>query len=168
MISASNDWLTHMAKRDEPMESVTDWSAVAGNGSCVPMPKTTTEISDRFVAVWMGAPEFSSLQKVVKYPLTLDMMLGVLRAAVAHVASRCKNEDAKAAYLESLDELARAFEHYRAGEVKMGRVRVQLARHLFRWGALPRSRSMAARYVELLRKELADGGDAVSVSKPSH
>ncbi|MCA1325012.1 hypothetical protein [Herbaspirillum sp. alder98] len=55
------------------------------------MPKTTTEISDRFVGIYVGAPDFEALQKAAKYPLTLDMMFGVLRAAVAG-----SNRDAKA------------------------------------------------------------------------
>jgi hypothetical protein len=136
------------------MESDTDWRAMAGNGQCVPLPKTTTEISDRFVSVFLGAPEFASLQKAVKYRLTIDMMFGVLRAAVAGVAARCKGDEARAAYLASLDELDKALEDYHAGRVMLGTLRTQLAQHLFRWGALPRSRALAAQYIETLRHKL--------------
>jgi hypothetical protein len=118
------------------------------------MPKTTTEISDRFVSIFLDAPEFASLQKVVRYPVTLDMMFGVLRVAVDGVATRCKGEDARTAYRASLDELDTALADYRAGHVALGTLRTQLAWHLFRWGALPRSRALATRYIETLRHEL--------------
>jgi hypothetical protein len=136
------------------METCTDWSVVAGNGHCVPMPKTTTEISDHFVCVQMDAPEFTSLQRAVTYPLTLEMMFGVLRAAVANAASRCRGEDARTAYVSSLGEIDLALDCYRAGHRKEGSLRVQLAQHLFRWGALPRSRNTATRYVESIREAL--------------
>lgn len=138
----------------ETMECETDWSAMAGNGRCVPMPKTMTEISDRFTGIWLGAPEFASLKKSVTYPLTLEMMFGVLRAAVSRTATHCKTEEARAAYLASLNELDMALKDYRAGEVTTGSLRTQLAQHLFRWGALPRSRTRAAWYVETLRQDL--------------
>ena len=144
------------------MEHDTDWMSLAGNGACVPMPKTTTEISDRFVGIYVGAPDFEALQKAAKYPLTLDMMFGVLRAAVARVESRCKGADARMAYLKSLDELTRAYHYYRVGEIRLGQLRIQLAHHLFRWGALPRSRQMADRYIEMLQQTLAEGESEIA------
>ena len=145
-----------------------DWAGLAGNGACVPMPKTTTEISDRFVVILVGAPEFKSLQKAVSYTITLDMMFGVLRAAVLGVESRCKSQDARLAYLESLEELALAHRHYQMGEIDLGRLRVQLAQHLFRWSALPRSRSMATRYVDTLRLRLAETLSVAANPIPLH
>lgn len=144
------------------MQHDTDWRSVAGNGACVPMPKTTREISDHFVGLYVGAPNFDTLQKAVKYPLTLDMMFGVLRAAVEGVESRCKGADARMAYLKSLDELTRAYHYYQAGEIRLGQLRVQLAHQLFRWGALPRSRQMADRYIEILQQALVEGESSVT------
>ena len=116
------------------------WRAQAGNGRCLSLPGTTSEINGQFTTMIVRAPEFRSLQRATTYPVTLEMVYGVQFAAIEGLAARCKRPEARVAYEGALEQLNRAYEHFRAGDDELGRLRTVLARHLFREGALPCNR----------------------------
>jgi hypothetical protein len=139
-----------------------DWKRIAGKGTCVPLPRTVTQISDQFTVIYITGPEFASLQRAVTYPITLDMMMGTLVVAIEGMAERCKRDEARQAYRRSLSELHLAWESYRRGDSQRGLLRTKRAQHLFREGALPRYRisEMNSAQAVLERILALDAGDS--------
>ena len=123
------------------MLDLDEWRARAQDpAGCIAMPATVTQVSDSFIVIARLAPDFDGVQRAVDFPVSMDMMFGVLMAAVDRLATRCKRNDGRAAYLSSLGLLGQARTDFLDGDRELGRLRTQLARYLYREGALPRSR----------------------------
>jgi hypothetical protein len=141
------------------MLDLDEWRTRSRNASaCVALPATITQISDSFVVIERLAPGFDGLQRAVDFPVSMDMMFGVLLAAIDTLATRCKRPDGRVAYLQSSGSLHQAYADFRDGELERARLRTQFARHLYRQGALPRcaaSEGQAALDVQQRIDELA-------------
>jgi len=123
------------------MLDLDEWRARAQDpATCIAMPATITQISDSFIVIERLAPDFDGVQRAVAFPVSMDMMFGVLMAAVDRLATRCKRDDGRAACLGSLGLLGQALADFRGGDRELGRLRTRLARHRYREGAVPRSR----------------------------
>jgi len=97
----------------------------------VPVPRTALQLGDFLTSMMLCAPDFSSLQRVVSYTVTYEMMLNAFREGLQQLPARNKSPEVVSLLAQCLAELDGATLLFEAGRKDEGRKRVVTAYGLF-------------------------------------